>query len=159
MTDTTLKTLSLTNGNTLRLNKNSEAMRMNDDIQKALDLSVNNSDKAIRTKEYRNGNIYRHHANLGQSYSSAVPKNGNGAFWILDNYNVLDSNLGGDKVSIGGKVRNGQIVEVNSGKLTSDTILNADKIKNILAKDSAKEINLQNLTKVYLNKVLKFLKK
>lgn len=157
MINATLKTLSL-NGKTLSLNKDTESTRMNDS-QNALNLTENNSDKTIRNKEYRDGKIYRHKPNMGHDYSSAMPKNGTGEFWILDNYNVVDVGLGQDKVSIGGKVRNGKIVELNSGKLTSDIPITLDNIKNFLAKDKMQEIKLQNLTKVYLNKALQFLKK
>lgn len=156
--NTSLRTMTFSNGQTAKLHKDTEAMRINDS-KNALTLTLGNSDNAVQTKEFKNGKIYRFHSTPEHNYSSAVPKNGSGNFWILDNYSVIDSNLGEDKVSIGGKVRNGKITELNAGKLTSDTPLTLDKIKKILAKSEAKEISLQNLTKVYLNKALKFLKK
>lgn len=156
--NTTLRTFMPTNGKSLKLNKDNETMQINDS-KNALNLTSENDSKVIRHKEYRNGKIVRNNSNAEHLYFSEVPKNGTGKFFILDNYNALDGNLGKNKVAMGGEIKNGKITKLDGGKILPTKTLDTKNIKEILAKEAKNEINLQNLTKVYLNKALKFLKK
>ena len=156
--NTTLKTFIPSNGKALTLKKDSETMRLNDS-KNALNLTSGNDSKILRHKEYRNGKIIRNNSNPEHLYFSDVPKNGTGKFFILDNYNVIDTNLGKNKVAMGGEIKNGKITKLDGGKILPTKTLDTKNIKDILAKEAKNEMNLQNLTKVYLNKALKFLKK
>lgn len=56
--NTSLRTMTFSNGQTAKLHQDTEAMRINDS-KNALTLTLGNSDNAVQTKEFKNGKIYR----------------------------------------------------------------------------------------------------